>query len=201
MEIFNQLLGWLGKHPNWYYAAVGFAVGLVTPMALRILFFLLRKLGFGLSLFNFVPGFLLRKFYSKKGMVREVEIAIDSRGESLVFDLGRRPCCRLWLKITNNLPFDIEFEQLNAKVYFDTLRINVALDEDDSLKIRKYSSADEILLRGELSNEQVVVCSKKMDKYLPVEINARIQTRFNYIDKNSGHLANYHVRNKGARMW
>ena len=199
MEIFNHLLVWLGKHPNWTYAGVGFAVGLVTPTAIKILFFILRKLGFGLTLFNFVPGFLLRKFYSKKGMVREVEIGIDSRGESLVFDLGRRPCCRLWLKITNNLPFDVEFEQLNAKVYFDTLRINVALEGE--LKIRKYSAADEILLRGDLSNEQATFCSKKMDKYLPVEITARIKTRFNYIDKNSGHLANYSVRNKGTRMW
>jgi len=199
MEIFNHLLGWLGKNPNWIYACVGFAVGLVTPTVIKILFFILRQLGFGLSLFNFVPGFLLRKFYSKKSMVREVEIGVDSRGESLVFDLGRRPCCRLLLKITNNLPFDVEFEQLNAKVYFDTLRINIALESE--LKIRKYSAADEILLRGELTNEQVIFCSKKMDKYLPVEITARIKTRFNYVDKNSGHLANYHVRNKGTRMW
>ena len=199
MDIFNHLLGWLGKNPNWAYAGVGFAVGVVTPTGLRILFFILRKLGIGLTVFNFVPGFVLRKFYSKKGMVREVEIAVDSEGESLVFDLGRRPCCRLGLKITNNLPFDIEFEQLSARVYFDGVQINVALDED--MKIRKYSTADELMLRGDLTKEQVVVCSRKMDKYLPVEITARIKTRFNYIDKNSGHLANYHVRNKGLSVW
>lgn len=191
MGKYGDLFVWFARNPDWLYACAGFAAGLIAPKIFKVLFLILRRLGVSLNLYGLIPTLILKRAYPKTNMARKIRIKV-ARNESIIFEIDKRSRCRAWLNIENNLPFDIEFEELLARIYFDAMHINISLAE--KLSIPRLGTANDIVLKGELSKEQAANCSRKMEKYLAMEISGRFSTRFNDIDTNSGHLVGYRVR-------
>ena len=193
MDIVSSLTVWLDKNPTWLYVGAGFIGGLITPGCLKVTLFIFNKLGMVIIQLKLVPQPVLRKIFSQNRMARKVDIRVgSSRGESLIIELCEHSRGRVWLQISNHLPFDIEFEELIARVYYDGVQINITLNE--SFKIDKYSIVDDLVLKCELSKEQAQHFSRKEGRFLAIEITGRYKSRFNYIEVNTGHLVDYHIR-------
>lgn len=95
---------------------------------------------------------IVRRFYGPERLTSAIQIRVMNEGDGIVFNCGELPNVRIWLRVTNLSPVDIEFDRIFGHVYYGS-----QLAEFQDLQHRRIRNAaeSEFLLEAALSGEHV----------------------------------------------
>jgi hypothetical protein len=69
---------------------------------------------------SWLPGFFLRKTFTKERLASLIEINVRAHGDQIIFNCGERPHVSAWLEIRNCSHFIIELDRLTLEVLYTT---------------------------------------------------------------------------------
>jgi len=57
-----------------------------------------------------------RRFYDQEKLNSQIKIRVRGDGDGVVFNCGEMPSVRVWLRITNLSPIDVEFDRIFGEI-------------------------------------------------------------------------------------
>ncbi len=65
----------------------------------------------------YAPGYLLRWYYSKERLAQKIRVTVRGEGEGVNFFAARPGNVRIWLSVTNFLPFEVEVDRAIVRIF------------------------------------------------------------------------------------
>jgi hypothetical protein len=136
-------------------------------------------LDFLFKLAAFLVPWSVRRFYGPEKLAAHLRIRVRDEGDGIVFNCGELPNVRIWVRITNLSPVEIEFDRIFGHVYHGS-----RLTEFQDLQRRRIGTAAEIefLIEASLTADHVTFLRKnlhqKFDTWLSLSgyIHSRLHT-------------------------
>lgn len=118
-------------------------------------------LDFLFKLAAYTAPFVVRRFYSAQKLSEQIKIRVRGEGQGIVFSCGELPSVRIWLRITNLSPVDVEFDRIFGRVKHIS-----QLGEFQDLEHRQVptSSELEVFIDAPLSGEHVAFLRKNRNQ-------------------------------------
>lgn len=139
------------------------------------------------SVYDFLPGFVLKRRFKEERLNSYIKIDVRPRGEVVRLNLGELPDCQIWLQLINHGAFDLDIENIKGELNYNGCRISVRTK--DHADVNRHSTNESIFLEGTLTGEQAVHCSKENDSpHISLTLRSRIRTKFCVFKKYSGDL-------------
>jgi hypothetical protein len=82
---------------------------------------------------------IVRRFYKAGRLIEQVKIRVQNEGDGITFNCGDLPFARIWLRITNLSPIELEFDRIYGHVFHGS-----QLAEFQDLDRRKVPTSGEI---------------------------------------------------------
>lgn len=131
-----------------------------------------------------------RRFYGQEKLSSQIKIRVRGDGDGVVFNCGEMPNARVWLRITNLSPIDVEFDRIFGTIYcgarlaafqdLNRYRIKSAAEDEVFLEIMLTQDHSTFLRRNRQNNCQTTlsvsgyICSSLHNYQLPYrEVQAR----------------------------
>lgn len=95
---------------------------------------------------------VVKRFYGTEKLSSDIKIRVMNEGDGIVFNCGELPNVRIWLRVTNLSPIEIEFDRIFGHVYYGS-----QLAEFQDLQHRRIPTAgeSEFLIEISLNVEHV----------------------------------------------
>lgn len=78
---------------------------------------MLELLGSGLLRFGaWALPTVAQRFYDQEKLSSQIKIRVRGDGDGVVFNCGEMPYARVWLRITNLSPIDVEFDRIFGEI-------------------------------------------------------------------------------------
>lgn len=116
-------------------------------------------LDFFFKLAAYVLPWAVRRFYYAEKIADHIKVRVCNEGDGITFSGGDLPTVRIWLRITNLSPIEIEFDRIFGHVFYGS-----QLAEFQDLQRRRIQPASEIefLIEAHLTSEQVEFVRRNM---------------------------------------
>ena len=95
---------------------------------------------------------IVRKFYGQEKLVANIQIRVTNEGDGIVFNCGELPNVRVWMRITNLSPIEIEFDRIFGHVNYGS---QLAEIQDLQHRLIRTASESEFLIETSLTGEHV----------------------------------------------
>lgn len=137
-------------------------------------------------LLSWLPGFVLRWFFSKNWLSAHTRIDIRPRHDPVSVYGGELPHVQLWIVIANRGHFPIEMDRLTAELTFGALiaqffkldKIQIAADGEL-----------EVLVQGALTGEQIAHIAKIKERpQIALQIRAEFNSKVHNFAVDTGRL-------------
>ena len=119
---------------------------------------------------------IVRRFYRVERLIDHVKIRVQNEGDGITFNCGDLPFARVWLRITNLSPIELEFDRIYGHVYHGS-----QLAEFQSLDRRKVPTASEIefLIECPLTQDHVAFLRRNRNNRFDtsLSLNAYVHSR------------------------
>ena len=119
---------------------------------------------------------IVRRFYPVERLIEQVRIRVQNEGDGITFNCAELPSVRVWLRITNLSPIELEFDRIYGHVFHGS-----QLAEYQSLERRKVpmSSEIEFLIDCSLSQDHVAYLRRNRNNRLDtwLSLNAYVHSR------------------------
>jgi hypothetical protein len=130
---------------------------------------------FGLiwRLMSWLPGFILRWFFSKQWLGKHVRMDLRPRHDPVLIQGGELPDVQIWLIISNKGHFPVELDRLTVDfgIAGAVTRFHVLKRQDLAA-----NAESEVLVRGALSGEHVAHLKRNLAR---PNITVQVQAEFN----------------------
>lgn len=127
-------------------------------------------------LLSWLPGFILRWFFSKNWMIAHTHIDIRPRHDPVSIYGGELPQIQLWIVIGNRGHFPIEMDRLSAELTFGAAVAQFF--KLDRIQVEANTEV-EVLVRGVLTSAQITHIAKSTQRpqaalQLKAEFNSKV---------------------------
>lgn len=101
---------------------------------------------------HYIPGVFLRWYYTEEKLARKISVSVRGDGEGVYFHHGTPGSVRIWLTVSNFLPFDVEVDRITGSVSCGHKVAELAWMEREKIG---GSSQRELLVETTLSSDQL----------------------------------------------
>jgi hypothetical protein len=124
---------------------------------------------------SWLPGFLLRCFFSKAWLAQNTHMDVRPRHEPVLIRGGELPEVEIWLVISNLGHFAIELDRLSAELVFGSAIVRLL--HLNRIELRPNTKA-EIFIRSSISTEQIAhIARNKVAPYVGLRLQAEFNSR------------------------
>lgn len=100
----------------------------------------------------YAPGFLLRLYYTKERLAKRIRMTVRGEGEGAYFFAAKPGNVRIWLSVTNFLPFEVEVDRVLVRIFCG---VKIADASHLSRVTIAGTSHHELLIEHTLSTDQL----------------------------------------------
>ena len=136
---------------------------------------------------SWLPGFLLRRFFSKQWLAQHTRIDVRPRYDPVSVRGGELPEVHIWLVVSNHGHFPIELDRLTAEF---TMGAAVARFHHLNRAELKPNAEIEIFVRGALTGEQIAHISRNKERpFVALQLQAEFNSKLHNFSVNTGQLS------------
>jgi len=133
-----------------------------------------------------LPKVILRRIFPPAKLADLVLVDIRPRHGPVSVNLGDPASFRVWLKVTNLSPFDVELDRASLKLWCGG--VVASSTAQDRVPMRSGQSA-ELLFQGALSDGDVRQMIRNNDvQHAAIEVSAEFNCSLHNFPKRTGHL-------------
>ncbi len=135
---------------------------------------------------SWLPGFVLRWFFSKRWLADHTRIDIRPRHDPVSVYGGELPQVQFWIIVANRGHFPIELDRLTVE--FSFAAVNTQFYKLDRIQLAADSEA-EVFVRGVLTGEQAVHIAKYKDRpQIALQLKAEFNSKVHNFAVDTGRL-------------
>lgn len=135
---------------------------------------------------SWLPGFVLRWFFSKPWLAQHTRLDVRPRYDPLSIYGGELPAIEMWLIVSNRGYFTIELDRLTVEFHWNS--VMARFHHLTRIELKPNAEAD-ILIRGVLTAEQIAHISKYKDRAsIALQLEGEFNSKIHNFSVNTGQL-------------
>ena len=138
-------------------------------------------------LLAWLPGFVLRFFFSKVWLAQHTVIDLRPRHDPVTLRASDLPEFEIWLVVTNRGHFPVELDRLSVELSYAAARIHAGYFRRTEIGA---GNPCEVFVRGALSAEQVAhIGRNRANPYVALQVHAEFNCKLHNFSVDTGQLS------------